>query len=162
MIRSYISLVDGLSRLFAFIAILLLVVAMLVICELIFIRYVFRWPTIWETDFVVYSATAAIFLGSPYVLMTNGHVSVDLVENALSGAPQRVLRTIARLLGLFFCAILCVASAMFTWEAWAGGWLTSSVWQIPQWIPVFPMPIGFGLLCLQYVAEFLRPKGEAA
>jgi TRAP-type C4-dicarboxylate transport system permease small subunit len=157
MIRAYISFTDRLSKVFAVVSVLLLIAAVLVICQMIFLRYFFRMPTIWQTDFVVYSATAAIFLGAPYVLMIGGHVGVDVFENMLTGSAKAGLRFIAKLLGLAFCAAMFVASVNYVWEAWSLGWLTSNVWQIPVWIPAVPMPIGFGLLCLQYFAEFLRP-----
>lgn len=160
MIRSYIATTDTLSRIFAVVSVLLLVAAMLVICEMIFLRYFFRAPTIWQTDFVVYSATAAIFLGAPYVLLKRGHVGVDVIEMMLTGNPLRALQFAGRVLGLIFCAIMFAASAYYVYEAVTLGWRTSSVWQIPVWIPALPMPIGFCLLCLQYLAEFMRPEGE--
>ena len=158
MIRSYISLTDNLSRIFAVASVFLLVAAMLVICQMISLRYFFRAPTIWQTDFVVYSATAAIFLGAPYVLQTKGHVGVDIVENMLVGRARSALQFLSKLLGLAFCAAMFAASTYYVWEAVTLGWYTSSVWQIPVWIPALPMPIGFGLLCLQYFAELLRPE----
>lgn len=160
MTRSYISITDNLSRLFGLVAVLLLIAAMLVVCQMIFLRYFFRLPTIWQTDFVVYSATAAIFLGAPYVLMKRAHVSVDVVESLLTGKALEWLQFTGKILGLIFCAIMCAASAKYVWEAWSLGWKSSSIWQVPIWIPAIPMPIGFGLVCLQYVAEFLRPKDE--
>lgn len=160
MIPAFVSFTDRLSRIFAVLSVLLLIAAVVVICQMISLRYFFRMPTIWQTDFVVYSATAAIFLGAPYVLLMRGHVGVDVFENLLRGRAQAALRFIAKLLGLVFCAAMFAASAYYVWEAWSLGWLTSNVWQIPVWIPALPMPIGFGLLCLQYFAEFLRPGDE--
>ena len=84
MIRSFIAFSDGLSRIGGIVATLLLVAAMVVISEMIFLRYVFRAPTYWETDFVVFSATAAIFIGAPYVLLRKGHVGVDVIETLLA------------------------------------------------------------------------------
>ncbi|NJM34959.1 MAG: TRAP transporter small permease [Rhodomicrobium sp.] len=160
MTRSYVAFTDNMSRVFGVISVLLLISAMLVVCQMIFLRYFFRMPTIWQTDFVVYAATASIFLGAPYVLMKRAHVNVDVVENLLTGRARDVQRIIAKLLGLAFCAVMFAASASYVWEAWSLGWKTSSVWQIPVWIPALPMPVGFALICLQYAAEFLRPEGE--
>ncbi len=162
MIRSYITLTDTLSRIFAVLSVALLVASMLVICEMIALRYFFRIPTIWQTDFVVYSATAAIFLGAPYVLLKRAHVGVDVVETLLTGRALHALQFVGRLLGLIFCAAMFAASAYYVKEAVAQGWTTSSLWRLPIWIPALPMPVGFGLLCLQYIAEFLRPEGERA
>jgi TRAP-type C4-dicarboxylate transport system permease small subunit len=36
------------------------------------------------------------------------------------------------------------------------------VWQIPLWIPSLPLPVGFALLSLQYVAEFVQRDARSA
>jgi TRAP-type C4-dicarboxylate transport system permease small subunit len=156
MISAFVTAIGALSRLFAIIATLLLIAAMLVVCEMILMRYVFRAPTIWQTDFVIFSATAATFLGAPYVLLKKGHVGVDVVELALNPGPRRVLKIVGAVLGLIFCAVMLVASVIALEEAWAGNWKHASVWAPPLWIPMSALPLGFGMLCLQYVADILK------
>ena len=46
---------------------------------MVFERSVLGTNTIWQTDFVTYCLVAATFVGSPYVLMTRGHVNVDVL-----------------------------------------------------------------------------------
>lgn len=161
MIQKFILNVDRLSKALAIIAVILLVAAMMIVCQLIFIRYVFRSPTIWHTDFVVYAATASIFLGAPYVLLTKGHVGVDVIDMLLSAPTKRRLHVMGGLAGLAFCIAMFIASAIYFTEALHGGWETPGVWKIPLWIPTLPMPLGFGLLSLQYVAELLKLRAEA-
>lgn len=156
----FVSVVALLSTAFGVVSGLLFATSMLVICHMILTRYVFRAPTVWHTDFAVYSATAAIFLGAPYVLLKRGHVGVDFVENLVGKGTRRFLSTIGRVLGLLFCFAMLVASALFAHEAWGHEWLTPGVWQIPLWIPTLPLPIGFALLCLQYLADFFRDDEE--
>jgi len=156
MINLFLRAVDLISKSAAIIAGLMLVAAMLVICEMIFLRYVFRAPTIWQTDFVVYSATAAMFLGAPYVLQTKGHVGVDVIEIALPSRPRRLLGIAGAILGLLFAVLMTIASAMFFHEAYVNEWRTSTVAAITLWIPLLPLPISFALLSLQYVAELIR------
>jgi TRAP-type C4-dicarboxylate transport system permease small subunit len=153
--RRFVSSVAFLSRAFGVLSALLFATAMLVICHMILVRYVFRAPTIWHTDFAVYSATAAVFLGAPYVLLKRGHVGVDVVETLVPKWTWGILRTTGNAFGLLFCLAMLVASALFAHEAWANEWRTAGVWQIPLWIPSLPLPMGFALLSLQYVAEFL-------
>ncbi|HVL73738.1 MAG TPA: TRAP transporter small permease [Beijerinckiaceae bacterium] len=161
MIRRYVALVEMLSRAFGVVAVLLLIAAMLVVCQMIFFRYVFRAPTIWQTDFVVYTATAAIFLGAPYVLLTRGHVGVDVIEMVVRPQTRRRMRFAASVLGFLFCASMLYASWIYFHEVWENEWRTSGVWQIPLWMPTLPLPVGFGLLCLQYIAEMLKLKDAA-
>ncbi|BCH32547.1 TRAP transporter small permease protein [Mesorhizobium sp. L-8-10] len=155
MVDGYVRAIAGLSRALAVLSTLLMIAAMLVVCQMIFMRYVFRLPTIWQTDFVVFSATAAIFLGAPYVLMKGGHVGVDVVEMLVADDARRYLRLVGSLLGLVFCLIMLVATWVQFHEAWVGNWKHSSVWGPPLWVPLAALPVGFAVLCLQYFAQIL-------
>jgi TRAP-type C4-dicarboxylate transport system permease small subunit len=161
LIRSFIAFSDGLSRLAGIVATLLLVAAMVVISEMIFLRYVFRAPTYWQTDFVVFASTAAIFLGAPYVLLRKGHVGVDVLEMILADRARRRLRLVGALLGFLFCAAMFAACAHYVQEAYAGGWKHSSLWAPRLWIPMLSLPVGFGILSLQYIAEMLKLARDA-
>ncbi|HEX5934690.1 MAG TPA: TRAP transporter small permease subunit, partial [Pseudorhizobium sp.] len=106
MVTAYIRAVGNVSRAFAILSTGLIIAAMLVVCQMILVRYVFRQPTIWQTDFVVFSATAAMFIGAPYVLLKGGHVGVDVVELLLADRPRARLRLVGSVLGLIFCTLM--------------------------------------------------------
>ena len=67
------------SQLCGIVAAGLIAAGVLVVCHMVFVRYVLNQNTIWQTDFVTYSLVAATFIGSPYVLLTRGHVNVDVL-----------------------------------------------------------------------------------
>ncbi|WP_265517333.1 TRAP transporter small permease subunit [Nitratireductor luteus] len=152
MVQVYIRSVGHMSRAFAVLATGLLIAAMIVVCQMILMRYVLRLPTIWQNDFVVFAATAAMFLGAPYVLLKGGHVGVDVVELVVSDGVRRRLRLVASLLGFSFCAIMLAATWIQFHDAWAGNWRHSGVWAPPLWIPLSALPLSFAMLCLQYIA----------
>jgi TRAP-type C4-dicarboxylate transport system permease small subunit len=156
MVEGYIRAVSNVSRALGMLATFFLALAMLVVCQMIFVRYILGEATIWQTDFVVYSATAAIFVGAPYVLLKKGHVGVDVIEHLVSDRTRFWLRLAGCWLGLIFCAIMLAASWINFHEAWAHGWTAPTVWAPPLWIPYLAVPVGFALLCLQYVAEILK------
>ncbi len=151
--------IEYLTAAFGIIAALLLVAATFVVCQMIFVRSVLGWSTIWQTDFVIYSATAAIFLGAPYVLSQKAHVGVDFIQSQLRGGARRLVDRFAMLAGFAFCAVMAYSSWHYFYEALSNGWRTETVWAIPLWIPLLPLPLGFGLLCLQYIAEFIKYEG---
>ncbi|NKN39504.1 TRAP transporter small permease [Agrobacterium sp. a22-2] len=155
MVKAYITAVGNLSRALAVVSTAMIVASMLVVCQMILMRYAFRLPTIWQTDFVVFSATAAMFLGAPYVLLKGGHVGVDVVELLLADRARARLRLVGSMLGLVFCILMTVATWIQFHEAWVGNWKHSSVWAPPLWVPLLALPLGFGMLCLQYVAHIL-------
>jgi TRAP-type C4-dicarboxylate transport system permease small subunit len=152
----YIRLMDRISRGMAFLAALLFIAGVVVVCQMVFIRYALGMSSSWQTEFTIFSVTGAMLLGSPYVLQTGGHVSVSVLPDALSGLPQKIMRLAASLAGLAFCIALAYAAWIYVFEAWHAGWTTGTVWNPPLWPAVLPMALGATQLSLQYVAEILR------
>lgn len=156
VIGLYIRLMDGISCATAVFAGALLLGGVLVVCHMIFMRYVLGESTIWQTEFAVFSITGAMLLGAPYVLLTGGHVAVTVLPDALGGLARRIMNLVASLVGLAFCVALAYAAWLYVLEALHGGWTTGTVWNPPLWPALLPMAVGISLLSLQYVAEILR------
>ncbi|HWC92587.1 MAG TPA: TRAP transporter small permease subunit, partial [Pseudolabrys sp.] len=85
---AYIRAVTFLSRVAGVIAAFMIASAVLVICDMVVERYILNRTTIWQIDVVTYLIVAATFVGSAYVLMTRGHVNVDVLPLHLSGRPR--------------------------------------------------------------------------
>lgn len=151
----FIRLVHGLSRLCGAAAAGLVATAVLVVCQMVVMRYFLRESTVWQTEFVTFALVAATFIGSPYVLLLKGHVNVDLLPLYLKPGPRRVLALLASTAALVFCLVVAWTGYRLLHEAWTGGWRTDTVWSLPLWIPYLAMPVGIGLLALQYVADIL-------
>jgi TRAP-type C4-dicarboxylate transport system permease small subunit len=150
-----IGAIDRLSQLGAVLAVGLLLAAVLVICEMVFVRYVLAGSAIWQHEFVTYSLVGATFIGAPYVLLTGGHVNVDLVPLYLGARGRRRLTLLGLLVSLAFCTILAGYGFVFWYEAFVNDWLSETVWRPPLWIPYAALPLGMALLALQCLAELL-------
>ena len=154
--KRFVSIVETLSRLCGLSSMLLIAASTLVVSQMVFIRYFLGASTVWQTEFVVYAMIASTFIGAPYVLMLKGHVSVDLLPNLLGGNGKRLLDVLAAALSLAFCALLAWSGWHYFYEALSKGWTTDTVWALPLWIPLLPLPLGVGILCLQYIAEIYK------
>lgn len=152
---AYIRVVNFLSRVAGVASAFLIGAAVLVICDIVVERYILNLTTIWQLDVVTYSVVAATFVGSAYVLMTKGHVNVEILPLYVPGRARYWLALGTMLLGLAFCVVLWVLCTQFFYEAWSEGWRSNTVWRARLWIPYLSMPVGLGLLVLQYVAELL-------
>ena len=152
---AYIRAVAFLSRVAGVIAAFLIGAAVLVICQMVVERYLLNMTTIWQIDVVTYCIVGATFVGSAYVLMTRGHVNVDVLPLYLVGRVRYWLAFATTLSGLAFCIVLFVLCTLYWREAWVNDWHSDTVWRAPLWIPYFSMPIGLGLLVLQYIAELI-------
>jgi TRAP-type C4-dicarboxylate transport system permease small subunit len=145
--------VRALSQLCGFVAAALVALAVVVVCEMVFVRYVLNQSTIWQTDFITYCITAATFIGSPYVLMTRGHVNVNVLPLHLAPRARFALALFAALTSAAFCIVMAVMTFLFWKEAWDNRWVSDTMWRARLWIPYSSMPIGLGLLTLQYIVD---------
>lgn len=130
-----------------------LAAAVVIVCQMVIWRYVLNQSTVWQTEFVVYSLVAATLIGCPYVLLKRGHVNVDLLPHYLPHRGRVVLAVVAALISLVFCVLLAWTGWKLFHEALVNGWKTDSVWELPLWIVYLPLPVGIGLLSLQYIAD---------
>jgi TRAP-type C4-dicarboxylate transport system permease small subunit len=151
----YIRTVTFLSRAAGIAAACLVGLSVLVICDMVVERYVFNRTTIWQIDVVTYGIVGATFVGSAYVLMTRGHVNVEILPLHLGPRARYWLALFTTVLALAFCVVLFVLCTIYWHEAFAGNWRSDTVWRARLWIPYLAMPIGLGLLVLQYIAELL-------
>ena len=151
----FINIVSIVSKICGIIAAFLVGAAILVVCQMVVMRYFLNASTIWQTEFVIYSLVASTFIGSPYVLLIKGHVNVDLLPHYLGRRGRYALALLASFLGFIFCAALTWKGYELFHEALVEGWTTDTIWALPMWIPYISIPIGIGLLTVQYVADII-------
>lgn len=140
------------------VSVVLLAVAIVIVCQMVFIRYILNGSTAWQTDVVIFCLTGATLLGSSYVLRERGHVTVDLVVVSVSAPVRKIMLMLADFVVFIFAAVLFWKGLEVTWQAWQGNWLTESVVEIPFWIPYLAMPIGFAALGIQAIAGLINIK----
>ena len=131
----------------------MILAAIFITCQMIFVRFVLNESTIWQTEAVVYLMVSATMIGLPYVQRLRGHVNVDLLPLAL---PARARKGLAALVLLVSIAVL----GLMVWHgfelwlvAWERGWRSDTVWGVRLWIPYLALPVGFGLFVLQLMAD---------
>ena len=151
----FVRSVKFLSRLFGYFAAALIAFGVIVVCHMVFVRFVLNQNTIWQTDFVTYSLVAATFIGSPYVLMQRGHVNVDILPLYAGPRLRWWLALFAAAVTLFFAVTMTVFTAVLWHESWANSWASDTMWRVRLWIPYSSLPVGMGLLTLQCLADLV-------
>jgi TRAP-type C4-dicarboxylate transport system permease small subunit len=145
--------VRRISQLCGVVAAGLIALGVLVVCHMVFVRYVLNQNTIWQTDLTTYCLIAATFIGSPYVLLTRGHVNVDVLPHYLGARARFWLALSSALVSIAFCLTIAVLTFLFWKESWDNRWVSDTMWRARLWIPYSSMPIGLSILTLQYVAD---------
>jgi TRAP-type C4-dicarboxylate transport system permease small subunit len=149
----WVAAVHAASRALGVFSASLIALSVGVICHMVLVRAVFNQSSIWQTEFVTFCLIAATFLGAPYILLTRGHVNVDVLPLMVTPGPRRVLFLLGGSAALLFCGIFLYASVPWWHDAWASGATTPSIWRARLWIPYLAVPVGLGLLCLQLLAD---------
>jgi TRAP-type C4-dicarboxylate transport system permease small subunit len=152
---AFISAVRWTSRIFGVLAVILLVLAVLAVCHLVVVRYILNGSAIWQHEFVTFAIIGSTLLGSPYVLLTRGHVNVDLLPQYLGPKGRMALALLASGVSFLFCATVAYVGFSIWHEAWVNDWRNETVWAPPLWIPYGFIPVGLTLVCLQYLADVL-------
>jgi TRAP-type C4-dicarboxylate transport system permease small subunit len=147
--------IDGLSRLAGVVAAGLIALGVLVICDMVIERYLLNHTTVWQIDVVTYCIVSATFIGSAFVLKTRGHVNVDVLPLYLRPRARYWLAVSTMMLAIAFCVVLLALCSAYWYQSWTGNWRSDTIWRARLWIPLSSMPIGLGLLVLQYVVEFV-------
>src|SRR5438552_16202692 len=126
----YVRGVTLISQICGVFAACLIGASVVIVCEMVFIRYVLNENTIWQTDFVTFSIVAATFIGSPYLLLSRGHVNVDVLPIYLGPEGRFRPALASMLLSLPFCSVMAVLMSHFSYEAWANSWRLESIWRV--------------------------------
>ncbi|MEM9795396.1 MAG: TRAP transporter small permease [Pseudomonadota bacterium] len=133
----------------------MIVAAVAITCQMIFVRFVLNGSTVWQTEAVVYLMIAATLVGLPYVQRLRGHVNVDLIPLALKGRARTWMAYLTLTLSIVIVAIML----FYAWEFWhlayTRNWRSDTVWGVTLWKPYLSLLVGLGLLLLQLLADLL-------
>ena len=159
--RGFVRAVDRLAVGCAIFAAACLVAAMLIVVWMVIWRATGH-STYWEIELATYLIVATVLIGSPYTLMTHGHIGVDLLGHYMRPEARRKLEHVIAVLGFLVCVYLAWKGLDLTLEALHKDERSGSAWNPLRWPFYALMPIGLGLTALQYVAEMWRkaPAGE--
>ncbi|MEM7641653.1 MAG: TRAP transporter small permease [Pseudomonadota bacterium] len=133
----------------------MIVAAVAITCQMIFVRFILNGSTVWQTEAVVYLMIAATLVGLPYVQRLRGHVNVDLIPLALKGAARRMMFYLTLSLSCLIVAIMLFYAWEFWHMAYSRGWRSDTVWGVRLWIPYLSLVVGLGLLLLQLIADLV-------
>ncbi|MEW5908779.1 MAG: TRAP transporter small permease [Thermodesulfobacteriota bacterium] len=160
-----IRIIHGLTMISGYMSALCILAATFIIVEQVVVRYVFRAATIWQVEIAVYLLIAATFLGAPYGLKQNAHINIDMLIINLSRRVRHKLDIATSILALLFCLFLAWRGCVMWWEAFEGGWKSSSILSVPLVYPYALLPAGMILTSFEYmirIMDLFKQKNRVA
>lgn len=149
----FVRFVSCLSTLSGWCAAGMIIIAVMLTVQMIFIRFVLNGSTVWQTEAVIYLIVAATLIGLPYVQLLRGHVNVDLIPLSLRPEWRKPLAMITLSLACLIVGIMFWYGAEHWHFAFERNWRSDTIWGVRLWIPYSTLPLGFGLLFLQLFAD---------
>ena len=134
----------------------------------VFARYFLKRPTIWSYEITYMIYGTHYLLGTAYTLHVKGHIRIDLIYMKLSPRRRSIIDVLGYLI-IFFpvVGLMVISSYNFARDAYIIGEVSQfTPWQPLLWPFKSMILIGFSLLFLQGLAEFIRSfvmlvKGES-
>ena len=151
----FLKVVAAISTLAGWCSAGMIVVAVAITCQMIVVRFVLNGSTVWQTEAVVYLVVAATLVGLPYVQQLRGHVNVDLIPLSLAPRSRFIMAMITSVLSIAIISVMLFYGYEYWHFAWERGWRSDTVWGVRLWIPYLAIPVGFGLLLLQMIADLV-------
>ena len=146
----------GISRIAAFLACVTLIGMVGHILFEIVLRYFFATSTFVLDEFVGYAVAATTFLALGYSLEHGSLIRVNLLIGRTEGAFRRFLEAASALSALFVTSLLVWYFWLRVARHWTRGTVSSSIAEVPMWIPEGAILLGLAVFWLQLLAYLLR------
>jgi TRAP-type mannitol/chloroaromatic compound transport system permease small subunit len=155
-IERVLTRVDRLNEIVGWLAGAVLLISMVLVPYEVIMRYFFNNPTSWSMELTQYLFCTMVALGGGWVLLTKGHVNVDIVTNRLGVRARAVLDIVTSVLLFTLLFLLFWQSLASALQSMAWGETSASGWNPPIYPIKFIIPIGILLIILQSVAALIR------
>jgi C4-dicarboxylate transporter DctQ subunit len=152
-----------LNRIYGFLEVVICVILVLMVLTIfyaVFARAVGLPGPVWITQFNEYAMLFATFLGAAWLLSKDKHVSIELLVSRLSDRGKKIMKLIHSLVGCALCALLSWYSALTTIEHFRRNIIHVQAVDMPMAYVLFIIPLGFFLLVLQFIRNFLTGLSE--
>ena len=127
------------------------------VCE-VFMRYVFKDPTIWALDVTTMSFGALFMLGSALALLKGAHVRTDMLWDKFSDRKKGTIDSVAFI--LFFLPTMAVLVFIsiddFFYSMSINEKSNSGAWQPIIWPLRAVIPVTFAMLFIQGISELMK------
>jgi len=164
-LRGITNLLDSINEYSGRISSVIVYALLIVVIYEVISRKVFNAPTVWGFDLSFMLYAAMFLLGGGYTMKYKGHVAIDIISNRFTKRNQSIVSIIAYLIFFFpFMLILIYVTGAFALQSWEDLERSQSPWNQPLYHFKTLMPLGFTLLFLQGLSEFIKTiinlKGE--
>ena len=147
------ALYDRIMNLFAFLAALVVISLVGILCYEVFMRYVIHKPPAWAWEVSECMLCLIAFLSAAWLLREDGHVSVDIVHSQLNPKLKTLSGIVTSALGMIICFIIALAGIGITIDHFHAGITVPGYLDIPKAPLLLFISIGCFMLSIQFFRQ---------
>lgn len=106
--------------------------------------------------FAEYAMLYTAMCAAPWLVRERGHVYIDLLVGALPLAFRRWMERVMYTATILACLIMTVTASEIFWDAVVSDRTDVRGIEVPLWISLLPLPVGFGLVMIEFLRIMLR------
>jgi len=125
----------------------------------VLLRYLFNSPVPGATELIEFMMGIVVTFSVAYTAHKKSHIGVDLVIERLPRKARRLIGCIASFLTLILFVPICWQTFLLIFEEYHSN-MISAVLYVPIYPFIAMVTVGFVILCLVLLAEFLSLLGE--
>lgn len=137
------------------VAAVLLFVMIFTMCFSVIGRYFLGIPAAWTVELSEYIMVFLTFLSVSWVLRHDGHVSLDIVLNAVGPKTRLLFNRITVIITFITCALFFWFSLKATIDHFQRDVISYNILNVPKYLVLLPIPVGSLFLTLRYFRKIL-------
>jgi TRAP-type C4-dicarboxylate transport system permease small subunit len=140
----------------AVLAALTLLAMVVMVTADILLRNLTRTGFPWANEVSEYALYVITLLTAPWLLRRGQHVRIDLVLTLVPPRLAWLMEAIADVVGLAVCVVVLRYGLKMTLDSAALGSITIKNLVFPEWWLLWPLPLCFALLAIEFAFRFGR------
>lgn len=152
--RPLLRFIEQLNRLGSLVSQCCLVLLLVLVFHEVIARYLFNSPTLYSVELSEYLLILLAFIAAGWVMQEDRHVRMQSFVQLLPERVQHFLACLTSCIVFLFCGVLIWYGFKAAYIAWRGEYHSSSLLNMPMWIPYLIIPLGSQLLALQVIVQF--------
>ena len=153
IIRGITSGINRLSWFFEIVSEIAIAILMLLVFHEVVVRYLFNSPTQFSVELSEYLLVLISFMCASWILREDRHVRMLALVNIFPEKAQLFLNISSSMLVAVFSSVLTWKGGQTVIMAYTGSYHSSSLLNVPLWIPYSFIPIGALVLGLQSICK---------
>lgn len=144
---------NHIENIFAIIGAILIAISVFTVVMEVVARALFNYSFIWVNELSEYILLYIPFLGAAWLLRTNGHITVDILEEKMSTHLRYLSDIFISIIGIVICVVFIWYGSLTTLDVFVRDIRSLTTIRVPQIYVIIIIPIGTFILLLEFIRK---------